>query len=150
MKEYIELIVLPYIRQTRKELGLSDKHPALAIFDVFRGQTTEAIYDILEQNNIFVVKIPANCTDRLQPMDLSVNKAVKDFMRNKFVEWYSMEVMDQLKGDETYAKVDFKLSTMKPLVTKWLIELFDYLSKYSSLITNGFKAAGIEEALAKC
>ena len=59
MKEYIELIVLPYIRQTRKELGLSDKHPALAIFDVFRGQTTEAIYDILEQNNIFVVKIRA-------------------------------------------------------------------------------------------
>ena len=65
MKEYIELIVLPYIRQTRKELGLSDTHPALAIFDVFKGQTTEAIYDILDQNNIFVVKIPANCTDRL-------------------------------------------------------------------------------------
>ena len=66
MKEYIELIVLPYIQQTQKELGLSDTHPALAIFDVFKGQTTAAIYDILDQNNIiFLVKIPANCTDRL-------------------------------------------------------------------------------------
>ena len=76
---------IPYIQQTRKELGLADDHPALAIFDVhiFKGQTTEALYDILEQNNIFVIKIPANCTDWLQPMNLSINKAVKDFMRRK-------------------------------------------------------------------
>ena len=83
-------------------------------------------------------------------MDLSVNKAMKDFMRNRFMEWYSEEVRERLESDETHAAIDFKLSTMKPLVTKWLIELFDYLSTNSSLITNGFKAAGIEEALAKC
>ena len=95
-------------------------------------------------------KIPANCTNRLQPMDLSVNKAVKDFMRNKFIECYFVEVMERLKGDETRAAIDFKLTMMKPLVTKWLIKLFDYLSTNSSAITNGFKAAGIEEALVKC
>ena len=42
---------------------------------------------MLEENNVHVVSIPANCTDRLQPMDLSVNKSVKEFMRTKFREW---------------------------------------------------------------
>ena len=51
--------------QKHKELKLSDDPPALAIFDVFQGQTTDRIYEILEKNNIFIVKIPANCTDRL-------------------------------------------------------------------------------------
>ena len=97
-----------------------------------------------------MVKILANYTDRLQPMDLSINKAVKDFKRNRFMEWYSEEVRERLESNETHAAIDFKLSTMKPLVTKWLIELVDYLSTNSSLITNGFKAAGIEERNVDC
>ena len=62
------------------ELKLPSDQPALAIFDVFRGQQTQSIMDLQEENNILVVNIPANCTDRLQPMDLSINKSVKDFM----------------------------------------------------------------------
>ena len=87
MKEYPGLIIFPYIRQKRKELNLQDDRPALEIFDVFKGQTTDAIYEMLEKNHILVVNIPANYTDRLQHMDLSVNKAVKDFLRQKFMEW---------------------------------------------------------------
>ena len=33
------------------------------------------------------MKLPANTTNRLQPMDISVNKAAKDFFRHKFNEW---------------------------------------------------------------
>ena len=29
----------------------------------------------------------ANCADRHQPLDLSVNKPAKDFLRGKFEEW---------------------------------------------------------------
>ena len=46
----------------------------------------------LNDKRLFVVKVPPNCTDRLQPMDLSVNKAVKEFLRKKFQQWYSSEV----------------------------------------------------------
>ena len=49
-------------------------------FDVFKGQITEDIFSLLEENNIIVVGVPAKCTDRLQPMDLAVNKSAKDFM----------------------------------------------------------------------
>ena len=40
-------------------------NPALAMFVVFKGQTTEAIYQLLEDNHVYVVSIPANCTDKL-------------------------------------------------------------------------------------
>ena len=37
--EYIESVILPYLKQKRKELGLNESFPTLALFDVFKGQT---------------------------------------------------------------------------------------------------------------
>jgi len=64
------------------EEALSTQKPnqtALVIFDEFKGQVIDDVYNMLESNNIQVVKVSSNCTDRLQPMDLSINKPVKDF-----------------------------------------------------------------------
>ena len=70
----------------REELGLGADHCALAIFDVFKGP--DAILSLPEENNILYVTVPSNCTDRLQPLDESVNKSAKEFMKSKFQEWY--------------------------------------------------------------
>ena len=43
MIEYIESVILPYVEGTHKELKFSVDQPALAIFDVFKGQQTESI-----------------------------------------------------------------------------------------------------------
>ena len=91
MKEYIEHIIVPYVDCKCKALKLTPNHPALAIFDVFKGQQTEDVIRMLEENNIHVVSISANCTDCLQPMDLDINKSMKEFMRTKFREWYSVK-----------------------------------------------------------
>ena len=56
---------------------------ALVIFDVFRGHTGEAVKVLLNSNNIISVMVPSNCTDLLQPMDLSVNKLFKDQLRSQ-------------------------------------------------------------------
>ena len=47
------------------------------IFDVFRGHLVPEIDEILEENKLLKVLVPSNCTDRLQPLDLSANKALK-------------------------------------------------------------------------
>ena len=47
----------------------------------FTGQNTEQVLKLLESNYIHFVQVPVNCTDRLQPLDISVNKAAKDFLR---------------------------------------------------------------------
>uniref|UniRef100_A0A1X7TZ62 DDE-1 domain-containing protein n=1 Tax=Amphimedon queenslandica TaxID=400682 RepID=A0A1X7TZ62_AMPQE len=74
MKRYIEKVIVPFVSQKRESLKLQNDCPALAIFDSFKGQTTLGIFSLLESNNIIPIKVPANCTDKLQPLDVSINK----------------------------------------------------------------------------
>ena len=94
---YLENVIVPYVKRERKALNLKDDHSALALFDVFKGQCTSQVIKILEENNILYVTIPNNCTDRLQPLDLSVNKPAKDFVRARFQDWYGEEICKQLE-----------------------------------------------------
>jgi len=48
---------------------VADQH-ALLIFDNFKGQYTEDLLKLLDENNVSVVLIPPTCTDRLQPLDV--------------------------------------------------------------------------------
>jgi len=76
--EYIEFVLLPYVKSTRRQLGLPDNFPAMVLFDAFKGQTTDATYRLLEQNYISVVNIPANCTNKLQWISV-LTRALKSF-----------------------------------------------------------------------
>ena len=57
---------------------------ALVIYDTFKGHKGEDMDLVLLQNNIISVIVQANCTDLLQPLDLSVNKPFKDHLRCSF------------------------------------------------------------------
>ena len=94
--------------QKRKDLSLADDHPALVIFDRFKGQCTERLLSLLDDNNLRIAIVPANCTDRLQPLDVSVNKPIKEYLRNKFQEWYSNPVRRQIDQGKPTVKVDLR------------------------------------------
>ena len=81
MCQYIDKIILPYLSIKRKELKLTPEQPAVMIFDNFKGQCTEELLKFLDLHNINVVLIPSNCTDGLQPLDFTINKAAKKFLR---------------------------------------------------------------------
>ena len=78
MKHYVKKIIVPHLDSKGEALQLSQSHPALAVFDFFCGQTTPEFLSLLKEHNIVCEQIPANCTDRLQPQDVSVNKPIKD------------------------------------------------------------------------
>lgn len=101
MISYIEDIIAPYFQAKREQLNYRDDQPALAIFDHFKGQLTQAVTDCLEHFHIHSILVPASCTDRLQPLDISVNKAAKSFLRSQFQEWYANEVSQQYTDDSS-------------------------------------------------
>ena len=120
--------------------------------DNFKGQIRDQIVQLLSDNNVHVVLILPNCTDQLQPMDLSVNKPAKEFLRSKFSDWYSEQVRKQIDDVEDIGKVelvpvDLRLVVMRERSAQWLVEMFDYISSNPQFIVNGFEKAGIADAL---
>ena len=66
---FINNIILPYVKAVRTKNDTPDQG-ALVIFDVFEGHMGEAVQTLLEENRIFSVIVPNNCTDLFQPLDL--------------------------------------------------------------------------------
>ena len=80
-----------------------------------------------------MVLLPPNTTDSLQPMDLSANKPAKDFLKRRFEEWYSGEVMKRLDGKESETvdlePINLGLPILRELGAKRLVEMAEYFEE---------------------
>ena len=126
MKEYLLEIIVPYIEAQRDLINEPGKS-AVVIIDNFKGQVTREVFQILEKHNIHTCLLPPNTTDRLQPMDVSVNKAAKSFLRKKFDNWYASQISDQLAGKDPTTVVldpiDLSMPHLRELGARWLVEM---------------------------
>ena len=143
---YIESVIIPYMTKKRRQLGLDT---GLVILDEFKAQTTSTVLKLLQSNDLMYIIVPPNCTDRLQPLDASVNRAAKQFLRSKFENWYADGIVAQKNAGMDIEPVDMKLSIVKPIAAKWMIDLYYYLIANPQIIKNGFKHVGITDFLAQ-
>ena len=88
----IDEVINPYLVRKRVELKLAETQKALVVWDVFKGQMTEAVKEKLSSYNIELVAVPANMTHFFQPLDLTVNGSAKKYMRKQFIVYYSSAV----------------------------------------------------------
>ena len=79
----VEEIIVPYVESQRKKLQNPDQ-AALLILDVFHGQITKDVTTLLDEHKIFLVLVPSNMTHLFQPLDLTVNKHCKTFLKKIF------------------------------------------------------------------
>ena len=116
-----------------------------------RGVYTASVNALLEENDIYACLLPPNTTDRLQSLDVSVNKPAKDFLRRKFEEWYTEQVIKQLDGKDPdtfdIVPMDLRSAVVKEKSAQWLVDLAHYLEENPHIIVNGFIKTGIAAAL---
>ena len=145
--EYLKKIIFLYIKSKHQALKLPENAKALLIFDVFKGQTTSAVNDLLKKNDIIAMHVPNNHTNMFQPLEISVNKSAKCFITDKYQDWYAEKVLQQLnRGVAAHdVKVDVKLSIMKPI--KWITEMYHYLKSSKQIVISDFRKAHITEAV---
>ena len=97
--------------------------------DVFKDQMTKQVKDLLNENNIKLQKVLANLTYLFQPLDVQggPNGHTKRFMKKKFTLWYGDQVKSELDKGKKIEEIDIsmKLSILKPLHEKWLIDLYN-------------------------
>ena len=127
MIHYLKEVVVPFVCHKREVLKLDKVRPTLAIFDSIKGQTTPAFYCLLQSHNIIAVQVTANCTNKLQPLDVSLNKPVKDGMKKQFQTWYFEQVQKQLQEGVpiNQAKVEMPASVMKKLSANWIMSTWE-------------------------
>ena len=145
MNDYFTKIILPYVKSVKEFNKFNPNQTSLLIFDAFKGQMTPEFLNQLLDNNFLYVLVPPNCTDSLQPLDLSVNKSAKDHLRASFQKWHAAQIANQIEGGKVSSlePVDLCMAKSKQLSAGWLISMYDYMKINPSIITNRFKKAGI-------
>ena len=147
----IEKIIQPYVAMKQKEFNLLPTQKALLIWDVFKGQKTKKVLSKLTLKNIEVVNVPANMTHFFQPLDLTVNRDAKKFMKDQFTFWYLVNVQSQLDSELPLedVDVDLRLSVIKPIHATWLVSLYNNLSSSEGKlsIAKGWKKARIRDVV---
>ena len=147
--ELFQKVVFPYL----KNVKLSKKYPkeqmSLIIMDKFKGQDNNIVLNLCKKHFCQVVIVPHYLTNKFQPLDVTVNKPAKSFISNKYNEWSAEQVAKQLQKGIPPAdiQVSLKLGELKVMHARSISALYDYLCDQKEIILNGFKAAGITEAV---
>ena len=72
---------------------------SLTIMDTFKGQDNDEVAKICRI-------VPHNLTNKFQPLDITVNKPAKSFIKDKYNMWYTEQVAKQLNEGKTPADVE--------------------------------------------
>ena len=121
--KYLEEVVATYFKKQRSIEVSNEKQKALVIMDIFSEQTIPETLDSYKVYDIYVIHVLADLTKYYQPLDLTVNREAKRFLKRKFVDWYSYQVSNQLSDGKSLesVQVPVKLSIIKPIHPGWLV-----------------------------
>ena len=102
--DLIKEVLVPYVRKFRQKLSLPEDQQRLLFADVFKGHWTDAVVTEAKRFNGKMCAIPSNMTNIFQPLDLSVTRNCKSFLRREAQPWYSLQIEKQMK-DKHYETI---------------------------------------------
>lgn len=105
---------------------VGDKLPALLIYDGHSSHVNPEIIKEALENSVTILKLPPHTTDILQPLDVAVNKSLKDRWDDKLVKWQRANPRKRIP---------------KQVFVGILKQVLDETPK--SVVINGFKKTGI-------
>ena len=148
-ENHFKEMIFPYLEDTKPSKSYPLEQYTLIIMDSFKGQDNDTMKKLCAENNCDVVIVPHNLTNKIQPLDLSVNKAAKSFIQNKYKDWFADQEFTQLLNGKypTDVKISSKLLDLKPMHERWIVDWYNHVIKKKGMIVRGFHSAGISEAV---
>lgn len=150
MREYVRLIIDPWIAKKRLEHNCPDAH-AILLFDCwsvhksaeFLGwlSTTYPLYHPLF--------IPAGCTGKAQPADIVLQRPLKCDFTNEYTLWMNDQIIGLLNSGAvpSQIRVNTGMAIMKPLIVKWLMHSWLALGARTEMIQKGWTKAELGDVL---
>ena len=118
--------------------GLRRKR-SLLVLDAFRCHRSEFMKDILtSEHNTDLAIIPGGMTCMLQPLDVGINKPMKNALRLKWNSW--ME-----SGEHSYTAGGKRRKVELPTICLWIVECWNELDP--NIIVRSFKKCCISNAM---
>ena len=67
------------------------------------------------------------------------------FIQNQYNDWFADQVFTQLQNgrDPTDAKISSKLSDLKPMHARWIVNWYNHVIKEKEMIVRWYNSAGI-------
>lgn len=86
MDSNLMLRYVDYLNDIRSKNG-TRRDPAMLVYDSFKGHLDETVKRKFHESGIDLAVIPGGLTSICQPLDVSINKPLKDNLRKKWHMW---------------------------------------------------------------
>jgi hypothetical protein len=149
-KDFVEKVLQVYRIAQVQTLGLSKDQQLIWLIDCWSVHKSKEFLTWVKKKHpeILILFIPANCTAVLQPADIIIQRPLKHAFMLQFNSWTIENVSKQLdKGLEV--ELDFKMSTIKPLLCSWLHKAWFHVFEKQDMICKGWEKAGLLRAFEK-
>lgn len=121
-----------------KRPGALRNPSSILILDAFRGHLTDNIKSNLAHKNTDLVIIPGGMTSQLQPLDVSINKPFKDYLKKEYESWLWMDNHPLTPSGKIKKAPASKLA-------EWVSNAWNKIS--NSVVEDSFKKCCITNAL---
>lgn len=125
----------------------TNRERSLLVMDSFRCHIMDSVKKSLRKANVETAIIPGGCTSVLQPLDVSLNKPFKGWVRASWAEYIrndAIRVDRERKAGDQLAKIR---PPSKQAVVDWIASAVKNLSKKVDMVKKSFIVTGISPAL---
>ena len=105
-----------------------------------RVQQTSSVKQLLHKNKTVLTDILGGTTSRVQPLDVLINKPLKDYGRELFKKHID-------KNLEVYVEGTLSAAKRRILTTKWVADSSEKIRKQPDMIKHSFSKYGLSNNL---
>lgn len=145
MKSLVNNIIAPYFERTKIRLGIHQPGQQMSIWkiDCWSVHKSEEFLSWMKtaHPNIIVLFIPGNCTSIFQPLDVGVQRVLKQSIKRTAHSDVVMEVMSQLSEKREEVHLDMTIGTLRDRSLKWLVNTYHDINRPDLIqkVSNGIE-----------
>ena len=120
-------------------LKYTKKKHCLLVFDSFKAHFVDDVLQALKRANASNVVLPGGCTSKAQPVDVSLNRPIKDTVRGL---WEEFMASNMAQGPVSEAP-----APTKDDVVYWIVRAHALLDSQPQCVAKSFRVCGISNNL---
>ena len=131
MHKWIKVVLHPW--KEMQDLNQPCTQPPILILDAYCMHQMGSVVNRIQSMGIEVIHIPAGCTYLCQPIDVGINKPIKNRLRDKWEEWVV----------EGKGIVDGKaMEPSRKILAEWVVDVYNNIPIVMG--RNAWKKKGFE------